>query len=207
MQKTKIVLLTLGMATFYGVVHDQITARLCIEYFTLAHPPLFPVSSPTLLALCWGVAATLGVGLVLGFLLAQASQSPGLPGMPISSLYRPLLVVLGVTAAAAIMAGWGGFALSERSILVLTELRADAWVELLPRSEQNRFMAVWFAHSASYLFGFVGGGILIFRIWDRRQRPRLLTILPQSKIGVVRAALVVAALVAIVWLRFIGAAR
>jgi hypothetical protein len=81
--------------------------------------------------------------------------------MPISSLYRPLLVVLGVTAGAAIMAGWGGFALSERSILVLTELRPDAWVELLPRSEQNRFMAVWFAHSASYLFGFVGGGILI----------------------------------------------
>jgi hypothetical protein len=207
MQKTKIVLLTLGAAMLYGVAHDQITARLCIEYFTLAHPLLFPVSSPTLLALCWGVAATLGVGLVLGFLLAQASQSPGLPGMPISRLYRPLLVVLGVTAAAAIMAGCVGFALSERSVLVLTQLRPDAWVETLPRSQQNRFIAVWFAHSASYLVGFVAGGVLIFRIWDHRQRPRLLTVLPQTKIGVVRAALAVAALVAIIWLRFIRAAR
>ncbi len=207
MEKTKIVLLTLGAAMFYGVVHDQITARLCIEYFTLAHPPHFPVSSPTLLALCWGVAATLGVGLVLGFLLAQASQSPGLPGMPVSSLYRPLLVVLGATGAAAIMAGCVGFALAERSILMLTELRPDAWVERLSRSQQNRFMAVWFAHSASYLFGFVGGGVLIFRIWDRRQRPRLFTVLPQTKIGVVRAALAVAALAAIIWLRFIKAGR
>jgi hypothetical protein len=207
MQKTKIVLLTLGAAMFYGVVHDQITARLCIEYFTLAHPPLFPVSSPTLLALCWGVAATLGVGLVLGFLLAEASQSPGLPGMPVSSLYRPLLVVLGVTAAAAIMAGCIGFALSERSLLTLTELRPEAWVESLRRSQQNRFMAVWFAHCASYLFGFLGGGFLILRIWDHRQRPRLLTVLPQTKIGVVRVALALAALATIVWLRFIRAAR
>jgi hypothetical protein len=207
MQKTKIVLLTVAAAVFYGVVHDQITARLCIEYFTLAHPPLFPVSSGTLLALCWGVAATLGVGLVLGFLLAQVSQSAGLPGMPVPSLYRPLLVLLAVTAAAAVLAGCVGYALAERSILVLTQLRPDAWVDLLPRSGQNRFMAVWFAHGASYLFGFVGAGVLIFRIWDRRGRPRLLTILPQSKIGVVRAALAVAALVAIVWLRLMRAAR
>jgi hypothetical protein len=207
MQKTRIILLSVAAAMFYGVVHDQITARLCSEYFTLAHPPFFPVSSPTLLALCWGVAATLGVGLVLGFLLAQASQSPGLPGMPVSSLYRPLLVLLGVTAAAAILAGCVGFALSERSMLVLRELRPDAWVDRLSRSQQNRFMAVWFAHAASYLFGLVGAGVLIFRIWDRRQRPRLLTILPQSKLGVVRASLAVATLVAIVWLRWFRAAR
>jgi hypothetical protein len=179
---------------------------LCIEYFTLAHPPLFPVSSPTLLALCWGMAATLGVGLVLGFLLAQVSQSPGLPGIPVSSLCRPLLVVFGVTAAAAIIGGCIGFALSERSILVLTQLRPDAWVERLPRAQQDRFMAVWFAHGASYLFGLAGGGVLIVRIWNRRQRPRILTILPQTKIGIVRAALAVAVLVAIVWLRFIRSA-
>jgi hypothetical protein len=207
MQKTKVVLLSAAVAMFYGVVHDQITARLCIEYFTLAHPPLFQVSTPTLLALCWGVTATIGVGLVLGFLLAQASQSPGLLGMPVSSLYRPLLVLLGVTAAASIVAGCVGFELSDRSILVLNELRPDPWVDRLPRSQQNRFMAVWFAHAASYLFGFVGGGVLIFRIWAQRHRPRLLTMLPQSKFGALRACLAVTALVVIVWLRWIRVGR
>jgi hypothetical protein len=207
MQKAKVVLLSVGAAMFYGIVHDQITARLCIEYFTLAHPPIFRASSPTVLALCWGASATIGVGLVLGFVLAQAFQSPGLPGMPISSLYRPLLVLISVTAAASILAGCVGFALSDRSILVLPELRADAWVDQLPRSQQNRFMAVWFAHAASYLFGLAGGGVLIFRIWNQRHRPRLFTVLPQSKIGVLRASLALAALIAIVWLRWIRAAR
>ena len=95
-------------------------------------------------------------------------------GMSVSSLYRPLLILLSVTAVASTLAGCVGFALSDRSILVLPELRADSWVDLLPRSQQNRFMAVWFAHGASYLFGFVAGGVLIFRIWNERHRPRLL---------------------------------
>src|ERR1700722_16293989 len=68
-KKTKGVALGVGVAVVYGIIHDQITVRLCVEYFSLAHPPLFPVSSPTLLGLCWGLAATVGVGLVLGYLL------------------------------------------------------------------------------------------------------------------------------------------
>jgi hypothetical protein len=202
MQKTKIILLSVGAAVAYGIVHDQITARLCIEYFTLAHPPLFPVSSPTLLALCWGVAATLGIGVVLGFLLAKASQSPGLPAMPIPSLYGPLLVLLAVTAVAATIAGYIGFMLSRHSVVLLPELLPDEWVGLLPRSQQDRFMAVWFAHGASYLFGLVGGAVLIFRVWNRRQRPRLLALFPRSTTEIIRAALVVAIFGAIIWLRW-----
>ena len=119
----------------------------CVLNTSLSHiHPSSQVSSPTLLALCWGVAATLGVGLVLGFLLAQASQSPGLPGMPVSSLYRPLLAVLGVTAAAAIVAGCIGFALADRSILVLTELRPDAWINSFPVLSRIASWPFGFAH-------------------------------------------------------------
>jgi hypothetical protein len=207
MQKAKVILLSVGAAMAYGIIHDQITARLCIEYFTLAHPPLFPVTSPTVLALCWGVAATLGVGLVLGVLPAQASQSPGLPAMSVPSLYAPLLALIAVTAGAAVVAGYVGFALSQHSVLLLTNLLPDAWVEALPRSQQDRFMAVWFAHGASYLFGVVGGAVLIFWIWNRRQRPRLFTILPHSRLELIRAMLVSAILVAIVWLRWIRSPR
>ena len=47
-QKAKVIALGVGVAVVYGLIHDQITVRLCVEYFSLAHPPLFPVSSPTL---------------------------------------------------------------------------------------------------------------------------------------------------------------
>jgi hypothetical protein len=202
MQKTKIILISVGAAMAYGIIHDQITARLCIEYFTLAHPPLFPVSSTTLLALCWGVAATFGIGLVLGFLLAKVSQSPGLPAIPIPSLYRPLLVLVAVTAVAATIAGYVGFVLSQHSVILLPELLPDDWVGLLPRSQRDRFMAVWFAHGASNLFGLVGGAVLILRIWHRRQRPRLLALSPRSTTEIIRAVLLLAILGAIVWLRW-----
>jgi hypothetical protein len=196
-------LLSVGAAMAYGIIHDQITARLCIEYFSLAHPPLFPVSSPTLLGLCWGVTATFGVGVVLGFLLAQASQSPGLPGMPIAGLCRPLIVLLAVTAVAAVIAGFVGFRLSQHSVLLLRNLLPYAWIEAMPRAQQDRFTAVWFAHAASYLFGLAGGGVLIVRIWNQRQRPRLLALFPRTTAGILRAVIVVAIFGAVIWLRWI----
>jgi hypothetical protein len=29
------------LAVFYGIVHDQITVRICLEDFTVAHPAIF----------------------------------------------------------------------------------------------------------------------------------------------------------------------
>jgi hypothetical protein len=73
-----IILLCIVAAVIYGVVHDQITARICVEYFTIGHPPVFGTDDPTLLGLGWGVIATWWVGLILGFPLAlkQASLPP-----------------------------------------------------------------------------------------------------------------------------------
>jgi len=62
----KIILLCLAAALVYRILHDQITARVCVEYFTVFHPPIFATHSPTLLALGWGVIATWWVGLLLG---------------------------------------------------------------------------------------------------------------------------------------------
>ena len=82
MNKFKIVLISTLAAMAYGVLHDQITARICLEYFTVAHPPLFHTASPTRLAVYWGAAATAGIGLAFGAVLALVSQSPGLPPTP-----------------------------------------------------------------------------------------------------------------------------
>src|SRR5436190_782619 len=66
MQFLGIIAMCTGAAIVYGVVHDQVTARVCVEYFTIGHPPVFGTDDPTLLGLGWGVIATWWVGAVGG---------------------------------------------------------------------------------------------------------------------------------------------
>jgi len=54
MEAVMIVICAVLGAISYGVIHDQITVRICLEYFTIGHPPVFDTTSPTLLALGWG---------------------------------------------------------------------------------------------------------------------------------------------------------
>lgn len=41
--------LCIAAAVRYGILHDQVTARICVEYFIIGHPPLFDTTSPN----CW----------------------------------------------------------------------------------------------------------------------------------------------------------
>jgi len=194
-QKAKIILLCTVTAITYGVVHDQITARFCVEYFTIGHPPLFHTTSPTILGICWGIAATIGVGALLGILLAVVSQSEGPPPVPIMRLFNSILGLLTVTAIFASLAGVIGFELSQRSIICVPAGLA----ELLPPSQRNRFMAVWFAHGASYTVGLLGASIIILRIWCVRSKPRVISIFPNTPGGVIRAMILAAIAALIVW--------
>jgi hypothetical protein len=65
MEAIKIVGLCIVAGAIYGVLHDQVTAHVCLEYFTVFHPTIFHTQSPTLLALGWGVLATWWVSLFL----------------------------------------------------------------------------------------------------------------------------------------------
>jgi hypothetical protein len=199
-RKAKIIVLCTLAAIAYGIVHDQITARLCVEYFTIGHPPLFHTTSPTVLAICWGVAATCGVGALLGFVLAQVSQSEGFPPLPMRRVYRSILSLLVVMAISASLAGIVGFELSRRGIIGLPAV----FSELLPPNRQHRCMAVWFVHGASYLVGLAGALSIILRIWLARGRPRVLTILPHTRAGLIRALVLAAVAALAVWFRFRG---
>jgi hypothetical protein len=197
MQTAKILLLSICAATGYGIIHDQITVRMCLEYFSVAHPALFHTQSPSLIAFGWGVVATFWIGLTLGFLLARASQSEGLPPIPISKLAKLIFVLLGTMALAATLAGIVGFELSRHSLISIP----SAWARVIPTSRDDRFMAVWFAHGASYLLGLVGGTFLILRIWNQRFRPRIISMLPHGTFNRLRAAFLLVVLCAIAWRR------
>src|SRR3954465_1193790 len=95
----RIVLLSILAAVVYGIVHDQVTARICVEYFTVGHPPVFNTESPTLLGLGWGVIATWWVGLILGVPLAIAARAGRRPKRSAAGLVPRILVLLGCMAA------------------------------------------------------------------------------------------------------------
>lgn len=201
MKKLQIVLLSVLAASSYGVIHDQITARLCIEYFTVAHPPLFHTTSPTLLALCWGVAATAGIGAALGVILALVSQSRGPIPYSVARLGRSILVLLAVMGASAFTAGVVGYELSRRGFISIPASLA----ETIPAHQHHRFMAVWFAHGASYLVGLAGGALLCFCIWRARGRPSVISFFPQTRAAAIRAIFIAAVAAYILWIRFYAA--
>jgi hypothetical protein len=110
MQGIAIVVLCVASAMAYGILHDQVTARVCVEYVTIGHPPVFPTESPTLLGLGWGVIATWWVGLLLGVPLAVAARAGNRPKRGVRSLPRPILGLLLVMGACAALAGVTGYA-------------------------------------------------------------------------------------------------
>lgn len=198
MKKFQVVLLCILAACSYGVVHDQITARVCLEYFTVAHPPFFPTSSPTLLALCWGVAATIGLGVVFGLVLALVSQSGSPPPIPPDRLVRPILFLLTVMASCALLAALLGYQLSQSQHFFLPPSLARA----IPVRLHDRFLAVWSAHLASYLVGLTGASFLCFRIWRARGRPAVLSLFPRNRMQSARALVLAAITLYVVWHRF-----
>jgi hypothetical protein len=70
MESLKIIAVCIAASVLYGIAHDQITARVCLEYLTVLHPPVFQTQSPTLLGIGWGMVATWPVGAAFGILFA-----------------------------------------------------------------------------------------------------------------------------------------
>jgi hypothetical protein len=165
MEVVKIILFCVLAAITYGMVHDQFTARICIEYFTIGHPPVFHTTSPTLLGIGWGIIATWWVGLFLGVPLALVARCGSRTQLTVKQLMRPVLMLLCVMACMAMVAGFFGYFLAIRGVIKLPEFLASA----IPTGHHVGFMADWWAHSASYLGGFVGGLVLIILSWFRRR--------------------------------------
>ena len=162
----KIVLLSITAAVVYGILHDQVTARICVEYFTIAHPPMFDTDSPTLLAFGWGTIATWWVGFLLGVPAAMLATFGRAPRLPARRLVRPLGVLLGVMACLALMAGVGGYFAAEAGWLDLS----GPLGERIAAEKHSRFFADAAAHLASYGMGFFGGIGLCYWIWWQRRR-------------------------------------
>jgi hypothetical protein len=161
----RIVLLAIAAACTYGVAHDLVTAHLCVEYFTVAHPPLFATEDPVLLALGWGVVATWWVGLPLGLLLAFAALRGPRPSPRAAALVRPVGRLLLAMAACALVAGVVGWLAGVAG----ASGPGDRLAARIPPERHARFVACACAHVASYAAGLFGGLWLVRATWRGRR--------------------------------------
>lgn len=164
MESLRIVTLCILSAVFYGILHDQVTARICVEYFTIGHPPVFGTADPTILGIGWGIIATWWVGLILGVPLAIAAQVGNRPKRSAASLIRPIGSLLLIMGACAFLAGCLGSLLARNQAIFLIGPMA----ELVPDQHHVAFLTDLWAHNASYLSGFLGGVVLIWQTFRSR---------------------------------------
>jgi hypothetical protein len=166
MESLKIVFLSIAAGILYGIVHDQVTVRICAEYFTVFHPPLLPIDFPaTLAALAWGVVATWWAGAILGTALAIAARAGSRTKLSAKDVLPFIAGLLPVMAAAAVVFGVAGFTLANKGIIL-----PPSWVQShLPSSRFPNFMADWWAHNASYGSAFLGGAGLCVIAYGKRQ--------------------------------------
>jgi hypothetical protein len=165
MKSIGIVLMCIVAAVIYGIVHDQITARICVEYFTIGHENLFGTSDPTLLGLGWGVVATWWVGLPLGIGLAWAARHGARPVRSVGSLVRPIAGLLAVTGCCAVLAGIIGWLAARYHLVVLT----GEFASMVPANRHVAFLTDLWIHSASYFAGTVGGVVMCVLVWRSRR--------------------------------------
>ncbi len=165
MKSLSIVGLTILACVIYGVIHDQLTARLCVEYFTVFHPPIFGTENPTLLGIGWGILATWWVGLILGIPLAVFARAGKLPKRTASQLVRPITILMLASASFATLAGLVGYIAASNSWIWMVE----PWKSRVPSNHHVPFLVDLWAHNASYAAGFFGGLIVMALVWRGRR--------------------------------------
>src|ERR1700691_299173 len=121
MQAVSIVGLCIASAVVYGILHDQVTARVCVEYFTIGHPQIFGTESPTLLGIGWGIIATWWVGLLLGVPLAVVARAGSRHKQSVVALVRPVARLHGVMAGCAFAAWIVGWLLASSDAVSLVD--------------------------------------------------------------------------------------
>ena len=152
------------VAMTYGILHNQITTRLSLEYFTIGHHKIIDSTSPTLLGIGWGIYANWWVGLSLGILLSIVGRAGHWKKRDASSFVKPLCLMSLVSAIGAGVAGFLGYILTGKGILGLSAPLASA----VPVSNHASYIAALWMHTASYFVGTASGLIVALLVLTGR---------------------------------------
>jgi len=151
----------IAAAVVYGIVHDMVTAHVCVEYFTEYHPRLVDSGNPVVLALFWGVVATWWVGAPLGLLLSAGVAAGERPPLPWPRVFRLLAWFVGILLLVSLGCGLVGASSAWPAYLLPKDL---------PPERATRFQFVQVSHLVSYGAGVLGGLVLPAIAWHWRRR-------------------------------------
>jgi hypothetical protein len=163
----KILLMSVVASLLYGVAHDQVTARICIEYFTIGHARVFESDSLTLLALGQGILSTWWYGMLLGIPLAAAARAGSKPKTKAATLRRPLGFLVLRVAIYSLLGGLAGYYAASQGWVTLVGSLAHQVVD----ERGAVFIAVLWAHWTAYGSAALEGLLFCVRTWRRRGAP------------------------------------
>lgn len=168
MSNLKIIPITTVWFILYGILNDQITIRICVEYFTVFHPRIVDSDNITVIATAWGLVATWWFGLSVGVILALISRF--FTAHKIDTI-RHLLRLGGWLSlfvfCLSLVAGLIGYIFAANHIIPVSY-----WFQGIPEAAQARFLAVLFWHNALYLGAGLSGVILAVDILRRGNKGR-----------------------------------
>jgi hypothetical protein len=166
MKSISLIFASIFFAIAYGMIHDLITANICVAYFTIGHPKIIESESPIVLAFLWGTIATWWVGLIMGVILSLFNSIGKQVKLELKSIIKMILKLLLYMLVLALIAGIIGFTLTELNVIHLVPRLA----KLIDSNQHSRFLAVGWAHFSSYISGIIGTWIIAFEIKKRRSR-------------------------------------
>jgi hypothetical protein len=148
------------------MLQDQISARLCPEYFTVFHPPIRALTDPTLLGISWGFLGAWWGGIILGLCVGFTATLGSRPKLSPRELVCPLAVLVCVVA---IVAALTGFTVWHHSKLLGVSLAGAA---LVPPEHHLGLLTVACYHFAAYASATIGGVVLCVWVWRERGKHR-----------------------------------
>jgi hypothetical protein len=165
---------TLGAiaAISYGTIQDQVSVRLCPEYFTLFHSPIPGLTDPTLLGIAWGFLGTWWAGVFLGYGAGVIATVGNLPKLSPLEIVRPLLLLMLGIAAVVIVTG---LSVWRHAVMFGVTIESGLKMMLPPERHQDLLIVACY-HFVGYVAAFGGGFVLWVWIWrDRVKRGKAVT--------------------------------
>ncbi len=158
---------SIAAACIYGIVNDQVSARVCPEYFSKGFHrknvidkfpdgwlknTLLTTNSPTKLGLLWGVIGTWWMGAGLSVPVMASARIGSWPKMSMKELIKPTGIALGVMGLCSLIEGLRGYRLAASGLINRSSFAAYVTAGV-PNDSMNVFLADVYAHNAAYASG------------------------------------------------------
>jgi hypothetical protein len=174
----RFVLMGLVALVGYAMLQDQVSARLCPEYFTVLHPPIPELTDLTILGISWGFLGAWWGGIVLGLVMSLVATLGPRPSPAPRELVCPLCVLVGVLALVTALTGFTVW----RHAHLLGVALDSPMAEMVPRERHRELLTVACYHLSAYVTATVGGVVLCMWVWaERCKRARHSPVHPISR--------------------------